>query len=108
MIKPEKTETEIKKEITDFLKMCGYKVLRQHAGRVRHNMHNCEPGTPDIQAIGPENTHFFIETKRPGKDLNSNQKKVIPKLREWGHTVYVVHSVDELKHLFFTGIKQGE
>lgn len=92
----EKTETEIKKEITDYLKGIGWKVYRMHAGRIIKNMHNNIPGTPDLFAVGDHFT-LWIETKKPGKSPTAVQLKEMVDLSARGEHCLCAHSVDEVK-----------
>lgn len=91
-----KTETEIKKEISDYLTGIGYKVKRLHAGRVRYNMHNNEKGTLDLVALGMKGEAIFIETKRPGEHLKPSQVDEAVDLVERGFKVIVAWSIESL------------
>lgn len=92
-----KTETEIKKEITDYLSGIGYKVKRLHAGRVRYNMHNNPPGTLDLVAFGINGETIFVETKQPGKELRPSQIDEAMDLLDRGFKVIVAWSIESLQ-----------
>jgi len=65
-------------------------------------------GWPDCLVEGPDNGHFYIEFKRPGKyknpndGLSKNQVEIITKLRKLGKQVLVTDSADEA--LRFIGV----
>jgi len=90
------SETELKKEITDFLKANGYKVYRMQAGYIKKNVQLCPPGTPDLLAVGPRFT-VWIEVKLPGKDLRPEQVRHIADLKGMNQRVLVAHSVFEVQ-----------
>jgi Holliday junction resolvase len=91
-----KTETEIKKEITDYLKAIGYKVYRMQAGFIKKGFQLNSPGTPDLLAIGPRIT-VWIEVKAADGKLRESQVKEIAEIEEMGQCVLVARSVQELQ-----------
>ena len=91
-----KTETEIKKEISDYLKACGYKVYRMQAGRISKNMHNNEAGTPDLFCVGRHGNCFWVEVKTPTGKLRPAQVEHIADLIERGQFVLVASSIQEV------------
>ena len=92
----DKTETEVKKEITDYLKACGYKVYRMQAGRISKNMHNNEAGTPDLLAVGKHGYSVWCEIKKPGGRLSSIQIDRLAELVERGQNILVADCVDDV------------
>lgn len=64
-------------------------------------------GWPDIEIFITKhypdfisNELIFLEIKIPGKDAEPHQAALHKELREDGHEVFVVHSVDEVKDIF--------
>lgn len=102
------TETDIKREITNYLKSIGYKVKRTQSSRISKRVQACEIGTLDLFVIGWDGVDFWLEIKAEDGKLRASQTREIEDLKARGQTVYIVRSVDEVKHLFEAGIKQGE
>lgn len=89
-----KTETEIQKEIMDYLTLHGWEVYRMNSGtRAGTKLH--KPGTPDLM-IQKNGTTIWIEVKRPGEKPSVIQKKRHEEIRANGFKVFVVTSLDEL------------
>ena len=91
------TETEIKKQITDYLKARRFLIFRMNAGRVRigkRYIYLCPTGTPDLQVVGPPS--FWLEVKKPGEEPDEDQLKMHADLRARGHVVHVVWSLDDV------------
>lgn len=94
-----KSETQIKAEITDYLKKQGEIVLRLNSGgaKVKNGwFHGCDEGTPDIVWLSSFGA-VFIETKRPGKKPTDTQLKMHDQLRTRGYLVIVVSSLESFK-----------
>jgi len=110
-------ESEIQKQIIDYLKLKHYFVMRLNSGSYAVNggksfVRGCEPGTPDLLAfkvlgkrIGqPDHIHvglnlFFIEVKRPKGRVTELQEQKMIELEAYGAICLVIHSVDELQAL---------
>jgi len=86
-------EADIQREIVKALRQLGFIVLRLNAGKTQHNVKLCEPGTPDLLAIGHEVT-LWIEVKAPGGKLRDTQVEMHKQLRKRGQLVAVCDSVD--------------
>jgi len=102
----EKSETQIQKEIKDYLEACNFLVLRMNAGVVkkgRRYIHLAESGTPDLLAIGIVNIWF--EVKRPGEKPSDDQIEMIHKLEKRGERVHVVCSVDDVRDIIRASIR---
>lgn len=89
-----KTETEIQKEIMDYLTLHGWVVYRMNSGR-RAGTRLHDTGTPDLMAQKNGIT-IWIEVKRPGKKPTKAQLEAHQKIRDNGFKVYVVTSLKEL------------
>ncbi len=51
-------------------------------------------GWPDLLVVPKDDSSFFIEVKRPGKDLEPHQVRRVKKLRDQGQDVLVASSVE--------------
>lgn len=99
-----KTETEIQKEIIDYLKSIGFDVYRMNSGR-KGGITLHTPGTPDLMAQRNGLT-IWIEVKQPGKKPTKIQLKRHKEITENGFIVIVATSVEETqKHLKHLDIK---
>lgn len=56
-------------------------------------------GWLDELFIGPNRKCFFAEFKTVNGSLSEKQKKLIKRLKEYGHRVYVVTSEDEFTEI---------
>ena len=92
---PEKTETEIKKEITDYLKALNYKVYRMPASMIGHKVKGVDPGTPDLFAVGDHFT-LWIEVKKPGKRPTEIQVEQMIDLLARGEHCLCADSVEKV------------
>lgn len=93
------SETEIQKQIIDFLKKKGWLVFRMNAGLVKkgsYTFHLSPKGTPDLMAVGPE-VLIWIEVKAGKAKPTPEQLEQHAALRVRGQKVVVVWSLDELK-----------
>lgn len=92
-----RTETPIKKEITDYLRnACNYKAYRMHAGRISKNMHNNESGTPDLFVVADNGFCFWVETKASGKKPSKIQLEQFADLQSRGQLVLVADCLEDV------------
>lgn len=85
-------ETALQQAIQTSLSKLGFWVERTNAGQtggVRH----LPAGTPDLLILAP--CYGWLEVKRPGEDLNDNQRRWHHRARRCGIPVAVVRSVRE-------------
>jgi hypothetical protein len=90
---PAPTESEIQARIVKALRSQHYKVLRIPASGMRGRTNQgAGAGTPDLCVLGPRGLTVWIEVKRPGKQLEVDQRE----WHEWAidceHRVIVCHS----------------
>ena len=93
------TESEIQRDITAFLKTCGFIVYRMNSGAVRHNVKMCDPGTPDIFVISPYGKSIWIEVKTETGKVSFVQQAMHAKLRSYDQAVIVARSVEDVKEI---------
>jgi len=91
------TETEIQKQIIDFLKALSFIVFRMNAGKGRHNQYLAPKGTPDLLVIGRGRT-LWIEVKTATGTVSADQKIMHDKLAAEGQTVIIARSVEDVKY----------
>lgn len=93
------TETEIQKEIKDYLEDKGYLVYRMNSGRGRYNIRMAPPGTPDLLVILNNGQSIWIEVKQPGLKCTDIQKEMHQKLIDKGQKVMVAYNKDDVKNI---------
>lgn len=81
------------------LQASGAIVIRMNAGRTRNNVRMAPAGTPDIMAVLKDARVVWVEVKAPGNEPTEVQKDMHDRLRGMGHTVYVVHNIDEIEKM---------
>lgn len=57
-------------------------------------------GVPDRICILPGGEVIFVELKAPGKKTKPRQREVIARIKELGHSVYVLTSIEEVERFF--------
>lgn len=103
--KPVQHEAAIQRSIIDALRWRGIMAIHvpnegkrsARAGK-QAKRDGMRPGWPDLLIYGPGGRHMLMEVKRPGwrpSDLSDNQRATHARLRELGHTVHVVASIDD-------------
>ena len=95
-------ETELQKEILQYLKLRNIFCWRNNAGLIiKGRVIQMSPaGSPDIVGVLPDGRFLGIEVKLPGKNLNDKQVEFLAKLKDNHAFVIVAHSVEEVaKHL---------
>ena len=98
------TETQIQKQILDYLKAIGVVAWRSNAGRGRRNITPAPKGSPDIIGFLVGGKFLGIEVKKPGEKLSEDQRKWHQYALNYGCTIIVAHSVEEVKEI--GGIKE--
>lgn len=90
------TESQIQKQIIDYLKLSGYLVFRMNSGKARNNIRLCPPGTPDLLAINGRK-NVWIEVKTKNGKLNEDQIYMHDELARRYEKVIVVRSLNDVR-----------
>jgi hypothetical protein len=92
-------ETELQKEILDYLKLRGITAWRNNSGLIiRGRVIRLSPeGSPDIIGVMPDGRFLGIEVKMPRKDLSDKQAEFLAKLRDNKAFAFVAHSISEVE-----------
>jgi Holliday junction resolvase len=98
----ERTETEIQKEILEYLRVQGFFVWRQNSGAIKRKYAVGQTGIPDIIGIGPGGVFLGIEVKKPGKQLSTMQTQFFVEAQNRGAVVIRAESVADVKALLIT------
>lgn len=69
--------------------------VEAHGGELRAVSWLGRANAPDVLCLLPD-AHFFVETKRPGKDATAAQAREHERLRAAGCVVYVITTIEEL------------
>lgn len=91
------TETEIQKQIIDYLRLHNYIIFRMNSGSARNNIKLCPSGTPDLLAVGRKT--IWIEVKTPTGKLRESQIEMHEKLTKCNQTVIIARSIDDIKDI---------
>ena len=95
-----KSETEIQREVLDYLKLRNIPANRNNAGKVKKGSHWInlgKGGWPDVIACLPPSGFFLgVEIKKPGEELSEKQVEVKAEIEQANGIVIVVTSVEEL------------
>lgn len=94
-----RTETDIKKEITSYLRNRGYTVHRMNSGKVKVKngwLELCEKGTPDLLVLGKDKFIMWIETKKPGEKASQDQLKKIDYYITLGHNAIIADCLQDV------------
>jgi len=95
-------EAELRKQVIELLEWHGYLVVftanEYLRDRFRHTK-GLHKGFPDLLVLGKSGTHFFIELKVGKNTLSPAQVETIQKLRNFGHEVFVVYSIEQLREI---------
>lgn len=86
------TETDIMRDIRDFLRLHGWKVVRNHQSL------GSEKGVPDLTAIRGGQT-VWIEVKTPKGRLSKHQEAWLQDLEDHGGWWIVARSIEDVEHL---------
>lgn len=99
----DKLETEIQREIIEYLQLMNCLVYRNNTGAKKIGgrlVRFGEPGAPDIIAIVPPRGRYLgLEVKRGKKKLTTEQRYYQSRVRELGGVYERVTSVDDVKNL---------
>lgn len=90
--KSKATETDIMRAIRDFLRLHGWKVVRNHQSL------GSEKGIPDLTAIRGGET-VWIEVKTPKGRLSAYQEAWLQDLEDHGGWWIVARSIEDVEHL---------
>ena len=90
------TETEIQKDIMDYLKLKGIKAWRNNSGQARYNIKLAPNGTPDIIGYLPNGKFLGIEVKKPKKKLSPDQELWHSQAILAGCVIITARSVDDV------------
>ncbi len=85
-------ESDIRKQIQDFLRWSGWTVLYHLQGL------GCYKGMSDLQAL-KDGRSVFVEVKRPGGRQSEYQKKFQEAVEAAGFEYVLAKSVDDVEHL---------
>ena len=101
-----KSETEIQREVLDYLKLRNIPANRNNAGKVKKGSHWInlgKGGWPDVIACLPPSGFFLgVEIKKPGEELSEKQVEVKAEIEQANGIVIVVTSVEELAEELLT------
>jgi Holliday junction resolvase len=93
---PWTTESQIERDIVQYLRLRGYMVLRTHGPRNRPT----EDGIPDLLAYGEWKTlPVWIEVKTPEGRISEVQAEMHAALTERGARVIVARSIQDVEGL---------
>lgn len=99
----EKLETEIQREIIEYLQLMNCLVYRNNTGAKKVGgrlIRFGEPGAPDIIAIVPPLGRYVgLEVKRDKKKLSTEQRYYQNRVRELGGIYERVTCVDDVKRI---------
>lgn len=94
------TESEIQKQIVDYLTLVGCTVIRINSGSLKlgsGRVRLAEAGTPDLLAITPTARHVWIEVKTAKGALREAQRAWIEKHLDRGCDVIVARSLEDVR-----------
>lgn len=90
------TESQIQKQIIDYIRLLNGLVFRMNAGSTKHNVKLAPKGTPDLFTVTPFGA-YWIEVKTATGKLRKSQVAMIKKLRDMGQIVIVARSLEDVK-----------
>ena len=90
------SESEIQKQIIDYLKLQRAYVIRHNAGRIKNNVRLAPDGTPDLYALLPDGRAIWIEVKTDTGKLRPSQTAMITILRSRKQKVIVARSLEDV------------
>ncbi|RMG05762.1 MAG: VRR-NUC domain-containing protein [Acidobacteria bacterium] len=95
-------ESDLRKQVIEFLEWHGFIVVFTANEYLRERFKNTKgfiKGFPDLLVLGKNGKHFFIELKVGRNTLSPTQAEIIQKLRTFGHEVFVVYSIEQLREI---------
>lgn len=96
---PELTETQIQKQILDYLATIRIFAWRNNTRSVRVGgrlMHFGHRGSPDILGVLPGGTLLAIEVKKPGEEPSDPQKEFLSRLSAAGARVIIADCLEDV------------
>jgi hypothetical protein len=90
------TEADIQRDIIAYVEECNGIAIRINSGRARINVRMAPSGTPDLLAVLPDGRVLWIEVKRAGGQLRTEQATMHTRLRYRKQRVLVASSVDDV------------
>lgn len=103
-------ETKLQNEIMVKMSELGCLPMRRNVGLFyTHNLIPISIGTegePDLEIICPNGKVLWYEIKTKKGVTKEAQNKFHEQLRELGHLVFVVRSVDQAEHIYNTYVRQ--
>lgn len=108
---PNLLERDVTKQVTEYLAVHGWEMIRLHAGTVKKR--GCfirlgRIGRLDWVAVHPKHPAFYVEMKRnKGGVVSDEQAAEISKLIRLGYKVAVPFSIDEFMAWFERELKHG-
>ncbi|MBF6596331.1 MAG: VRR-NUC domain-containing protein [Thermaceae bacterium] len=93
------SEARLERLVTDYLRACGWFVLKTDAGAGRRaggNFGSLQPGYPDLTCL-KDGQVLLIEVKSPTGQVSAIQKYKHLELQAHGCRVHVVRSITELE-----------
>ena len=90
------TETEIRKEILDFLNSlpdCAVRAQQKHS---KYRSNRTEKGWPDLSGYYRDKG-LFIEVKKPGGTLTMEQMEFINRAKSFGHIALFATSIADVR-----------
>lgn len=95
-------ESDLRKQVIEYLEWHGYIVVFTANEYLRERFRHTKgfvKGFPDLIVLGKNGKHFFIELKVGKNTLSPGQAEIIQKLRAYGHEVFVVYSIEQLREI---------
>ena len=89
-------ETQIQKDIIEYLHARNIRAWRTNSGKARYNIKLAPNGTPDIIGYLPGGKFLGIEVKKPGCKPSEEQLKWHADAQEQGCAIIVAHSLDDV------------
>ena len=89
------TESQIQKQIIDYLKSLGALVFRMNSGNAKHNVKLAPSGTPDLLVVLRTQT-VWIEVKTETGTLRDSQRFMIKELEARGQRVIIARCLDDV------------
>ena len=91
------SESEIQKDIIDYLKIRQIKAWRTNAGKARNNIRLAPRFTSDIIGYLPNGLFLGIEVKKMGENPTDGQRKWLDDALSCGCAVCVARSVEDVE-----------
>lgn len=89
------TETDIQKEILEYLQTTGIFAWRNNTGR-KGKVSFGLPGSSDIIGILPDGRFLAVEVKGPKTKVQKNQKEFLSGIKHRGGVAFVARSIEDV------------